>query len=187
LNHKLVVAQISNAVSALRSGGVIAYPTEYCFGLGCDPRDTDALGRLLKIKQRKKDQGVILIAADITQVAQYAEMRGLERFDQIENSWPGPNTWVLPAKESVSTWVRGKHSSIAMRVSSHACCLALCDEFGHPIVSTSANRHGQDALLTAADVIKEFGPELDFVVNAPVGDAAAASTIRDAISGEQLR
>ena len=180
-------AQIKSAVTALQAGGIIAYPTEYCFGLGCDPRNSVALERLLKIKHRQKEQGVILIAANIAQVAEYARLDELERLDQIQASWPGPNTWILPAKEWVSTWVRGKHQSIAMRVSDHPICLSLCNSYGHPVVSTSANRHGHDALLDYDSVNKEFVDELDFIIDAPVGQALSASTIRDAVTGKQFR
>ena len=178
---------IKHAVAALRSGGVIAYPTEYCFGLGCDPRNEAAVARLLTIKQRKREQGVILIAASLEQISCYAELDDVARLKQITESWPGPNTWVMPVKESVSKWLRGEHSSIAMRISDHPVCTSLCFEFDHPIVSTSANRHGQDALLNAADVGKEFSAELDYIVDEPVGDASRASIIRDAITGEQFR
>lgn len=179
--------QIENAVSVLRAGGVIAYPTEYCFGFGCDPGNAEALSRLLKIKQRKREQGVILVASTLDQVSEYANLDGLEHLARIIDSWPGPNTWLLPATELVSTWVRGEHSSVAMRISAHPICLSLCTEFAHPIVSTSANRHGQDALLSADDVRKEFTDELDYIVDAPVGNATSASIIRNAVTGEQLR
>ena len=179
--------QIENAVIALRAGGVIAYPTEYCFGLGCDPRNVQALSRLLDIKQRKKEQGVILVAANTEQISEYADLSLLPNIDQVTASWPGPNTWVLPVRDSVSDWVRGKHTSIAMRVSAHDVCHSLCREFAHPIVSTSANRHGQQALLSAAEVCEEFNDELDFVVDLAVGDSSSASTIRDAMTGKRLR
>jgi len=179
--------QINDAVRALSAGGVIAYPTEYCFGLGCDPRNEAAISRLLGIKQRQKDQGVILVAADLAQVNAYAELDSLERKTQILASWPGPNTWILPVDKSVSIWLRGKHETLAMRVSSHPVCRRLCEEFSHPIVSTSANRHGQDALLTYERIVNEFGSELDYIVDAKVGGSNSASTIRDAVSGEQLR
>jgi L-threonylcarbamoyladenylate synthase len=142
---------------------------------------------LLDIKQRKPEQVVILIAANREQISSYAELENLERLKQIIDSWPGPNTWVIPAKPSVSNWLKGKHSSIAMRISDHPVCLSLCREFDHPIVSTSANRHGQQALLTAADVNREFADQLDYIVDAPVGGATEASTIRDAVSGQQIR
>ena len=179
--------QLTEAVKVLRAGGVIAYPTEYCFGLGCDPRNQASVERLLQIKQRAATQGVILIAADLTQIEDYAELDALTRLAEIQASWPGPNTWLLPTKANVPTWVRGKHTTIAMRIPGHTLSRALCREFGHAIVSTSANRHGQPALLTTEGVVAELGDELDLVVDAPVGGSASASTIRDAISGQILR
>ena len=166
---------------------MIAYPTEYCFGLGCDPRQTAAVQKLLSIKQRQAQQGVILIAANLQQVRLYAELDGLDRLEQIEASWPGPNTWLLPARAQVSAWIKGKHSSVAMRIPKHDFCLAMCEQFGHPIVSTSANRHGQPALLNDQAVNADFGENIDYIVPALVGGAAHASTITDGITGAVLR
>lgn len=183
---------LSNAVKALQLGGVIAYPTEYCFGLGCDPQNIKAIEKLLKIKQRQKEQGVILIAANIEQVTDYAKLDVIPNFDSIKESWPGPNTWILPAQESVSNWVKGRHSSIAMRISAYDFCQQLCDEFGGAIVSTSANRHGQASKLDAHSVKLEFGDAVDYVCDIPIqfessADTPKASTIRDAMTGEILR
>ena len=180
-------AQISAAVAVLGNGGVIAYPTEHCFGLGCDPRDSAALAKLLRIKQREKSQGVILIAADLDQVALYGDLAQTPNLKDITDSWPGPNTWLFPAGPDVSEWVRGRHSSVAMRVPGLPLARELCREFGHPIVSTSANRHGQPALLTAEQVRADMGEELDYVVDAPVGGADRPSVIRDALTGSVLR
>ena len=182
-----VNSNISNAVDALRKGGVIAYPTEHCFGLGCDPRNHGAIERLLNIKQRKKDQGVILIAETLKQVSDYADLDSVPLIDQVKSSWPGPNTWLLPVNNNVSNWVRGKHETIAMRISSHLVCQQLCNEFAHALVSTSANRHGEDALLNASDVYAEFNDELDYIVDLPVGGASKPSLIRNSLTGEQLR
>ncbi len=179
--------QVLNATRVLHAGGVIAYPTEYCFGLGCDPRNERAVDRLLSIKQRSREQGVILIAADFEQVQYLTDWSTIECQDEIRASWPGPNTWLLPAKPSVAPWVRGKHTSVAMRVPGHAVSVALCKQFGFPIVSTSANRHGSPALLDAQDVQNELGGELDYIFDFPVGGATSASTIRDALSGNYLR
>ncbi len=182
-----VQAQLDQATSVLKNGGIVAYPTEYCFGLGCNPKNIDALKRLLAIKNRKAEQGVILIAADTDQVNQYAMLSGLTREPEIRASWPGPNTWILPAHDDVSFWVKGLHSGIAMRIPEHNFCLALCNQFGHPIVSTSANRHGQASLLSAQQVEQELGDDLDFIVSLNVGGATKASTIRDAMTGKVLR
>lgn len=178
---------IRDAAGVLDAGGVIAYPTEYCFGLGCDPRNEAAVDRLLEVKQRSREQGVILIAADEQQVQLLTNWRGLDRQSEVRASWPGPHTWLLPAKQGVAPWLRGNHTSLAMRVPGHPVCVELCQQFGFPIVSTSANRHGSPALLTAMDVRDELGSELDYVLDLPVGDAQSASTIRDALSGETLR
>lgn len=179
--------KIQSAVSALRAGGVIAYPTEYCFGLGCDPRDTAAIQRLLAIKGRQKEQGVILIAADLDQIPEYAKLDNVTFIEQVKASWPGPVTWLLPAHESVSNWVRGDHGSIAFRIPAHSISHQLCARFEHPIVSTSANRHGKSALLSADAVAADMGVELDYILDAPVGGAPTASIIRDAITGQRLR
>ncbi|RBP48902.1 L-threonylcarbamoyladenylate synthase [Arenicella xantha] len=178
---------IQLAAAIMRDGGVVAYPTEYCFGLGCDPRNQAAVMRLLAIKHRQPEQGVILIAANTQQVECYADLDALISKQQILDSWPGPNTWLLPARSSVPNWVKGRHTSIAMRIPGHDLSLKLCQEFGFPIVSTSANRHGSPALLSADAVLHELGAELDYIIDAPVGGATAASTIRDAISGQILR
>lgn len=179
--------QISEAVSTLQAGGVIAYPTEYCFGFGCDPRNEAAIERLLAIKQRKREQGVIVITANLAQVQSYANIESLECAEQIKRSWPGPNTWLLPVSDSVSTWVRGTHNTLAVRIPDHQVCQELCESFGHAIVSTSANRHGQDALLSYQSVLQEFDRELDYIIDADVGGEQAASTIRHAVTGEQIR
>lgn len=181
---------LSDAVRVLREGGVIAYPTEYCFGLGCDPRNSAAVRRILKIKQRAEAQGLILVAASTAQVEEYAILTGLERQEQIVSSWPGPTTWILPVTARTPSWIHGDHQSVAMRVTAHPLVSALCHQFGGAIVSTSANRHARPSLLQTSDVIAELGEELDFIVDGPLGATTptqSASSIFDAISGEQLR
>jgi L-threonylcarbamoyladenylate synthase len=179
--------ELTRACEALKHGGVIAYPTEYCFGLGCDPRDGDAIHRLLTIKRRNVEQGVILIAGNLEQVELYADLGAVSNVTPVIESWPGPNTWVLPALEHVSSMVRGSHSSIAMRIPQHDFCLNLLHLFGHPIVSTSANRSGRKEHLSASTVRLDIGVECDYIVDLDVGGAKSASTIRDASTGITLR
>jgi len=166
---------------------VIAYPTEYCFGLGCDPSNPEALERLLAIKQRSPEQGLIVIAADQAQVESIADLAGSPMLQEILDSWPGPTTWILPSKASVHGLVTGRHESLAIRICGLPVARDLCSEFGSAIVSTSANRHTQQPLLTAAAVADELGNELDYIVDAKVGEASAPSQIRDGRSGEYLR
>ena len=179
--------KIDLAVAALSTGGVIAYPTEYCFGLGCDPTNQVAVQRLLKIKRRQPEQGVILIASSVAQVEEYVDLQVSPFSSEILNSWPGPNTWVLPARNNVSSWVKGTHAGVAVRVTHNPICKALCNQYGGAIVSTSANRHGQSALLNAKSVIDEMGSELSYVIDELVGGAQSPSSIRDGLTGQQLR
>src|SRR6218665_315978 len=90
---------INEAAIRLKSGGVIAYPTEAVWGLGCDPFDETAVMRLLAIKQRPVDKGLILIAADLAQLQPLLDLPAMPetRLAEVLASWPGPHTWVLPA------------------------------------------------------------------------------------------
>ena len=158
------MADLQKAVDVLKQGGVIAYPTEYCFGLGCDPLNVAAIKRILAIKRRQQQQGLILIAAEVSQLSPYADVSNAQYYQQIIDSWPGPFTWLLTAKPSVSKWVRGAHRSVAVRVTNHAQSRALCQQFGHVIISTSANRHGEAELMTVEHIEQVLGDEVDYIV-----------------------
>ncbi len=175
------------AVVALRLGGVIAYPTEAVWGLGCDPMNEAAVARLFALKQRPDRLGVVLIGASPEHVLAYAEPLPEDAMQRVEATWPGPNTWVFPRRASVPAWLHGEHAGIALRVTGHAPAVALCRAFGAAIVSTSANRHGQPAARTGAEVRSVFGDELDAIFDDVLGGLDRPTTIRDAISGETLR
>ena len=132
---------LSNALSALRNQGVIAYPTESVFGLGCDPDCDATIQKILDLKQRPAHKGLILIAANIAQLKNYADFSSLTatQLHTIEKNWPGPFTWVVPAQKNLSKLISGDFDSVAVRVSAHPIVQKLCREFGKPIISTSAN------------------------------------------------
>jgi len=180
---------IEAAVAALRCGGVIAYPTEAVYGLGCDPLDQAAVGRLFLLKQRPPTQGVLLIAASFAQVEKYidAERLPASAFARAQASWPGPHTWVFPRAASVPAWLAGDHAGIALRVTAHPLAAELCRAFGGALVSTSANRHGTAPGLSAATVRAEFGSELAYILDGEVGGLDRPTPIRDVVSGEMLR
>ncbi|HEX7915398.1 L-threonylcarbamoyladenylate synthase, partial [Rudaea sp.] len=138
-------SSLDTAVAALRAGGVIAYPTEAVFGLGCDPHDEAAVARVFELKQRPPAQGVLLIAADFAQVEKYIDLERLptEALARARASWPGPYTWVFPRSEATPEWLARGHAGIALRVTAHPLAAALCRAFGGALVSTSANRHGE--------------------------------------------
>ncbi|MCG6658562.1 tRNA threonylcarbamoyladenosine biosynthesis protein RimN [Halomonas campisalis] len=180
-------ASFAHAVAALRAGGVIAYPTEAVWGLGCDPDNDEAVAHLLRLKQRDPAKGLILIAGSITQFGPWLEGLPLELHAPLAASWPGPNTWLVPDNGRTHALVRGAHDSVALRVSDHPGVIALCEAFGGPIVSTSANRAGEPPALSAEAVRAAFGDELDAVVEGELGGLERPSTIRDLISGRVLR
>ncbi|QIL19310.1 Sua5/YciO/YrdC/YwlC family protein [Thermomonas sp. HDW16] len=179
----------AEAVAALRAGGVIAYPTEAVWGLGCDPRDEAATLRLLTLKIREVDKGLILIAADEAQLTPFIDMAALDQAQRetVRASWPGPHTWIVPASPAAPRWVTGAHVGIAVRVSAHPAVIELCNAFGGALVSTSANRAGEPA----AHAIDQLDPDIiegvDGVLAGETGGLVRPTDIRDARSGAALR
>ncbi|RCV87147.1 L-threonylcarbamoyladenylate synthase [Billgrantia montanilacus] len=181
------VTSLSNAVAALRAGGVIAYPTEGVWGLGCDPDNDMAVAQLLRLKQRDPAKGLILVAASIKQFTPWLEGLPLELHAPLVSTWPGPHTWLVPDNGRTHALVRGAHDCVALRVSDHPGVVALCEAFGGPLVSTSANRAGEPSALSADEVREAFGDELDAIVEGELGGLDRPSTIRDLVSGRVLR
>ena len=189
MSKRYALAELDDAANALRGGGVVAYPTEAVFGLGCDPHNRAAFERIFELKQRPATQGVLLIAADFTQIARYVDMAKVPDgvLAHVQASWPGPFTWVFPRSTDVPDWVAGGHVGIALRVTAHGPAAALCQAFGGALVSTSANPHGQPGARDLATVAAYFGDALDGVVDAPLGGATQPTTIRDALTGAIIR
>ena len=181
-----LVRAIERAAEVLRAGGVIAYPTEAVYGLGCDPGNEAAVQRILELKGRARAQGVILIAADFEQIEPFiaADAATTER---LRASWPGPVTWVVAARPGVPEWIRGAHAGVAVRVTAHAPSAALCRAFGGALVSTSANRSGEAPARSAAEAAAAFEGGLDFILDGPLGGRERPSEIRDAATGRVLR
>lgn len=182
-----MVSQIDRAVAALRSGGVIAYPTEAVWGLGCDPLNQDAVAKLFGLKQRPLGQGVLLIGSGYEQFSEFVGPCPETALARAMATWPGPNTWVFPRNDRVPAWIVGEHAGIALRVTDHPVARQLCSAFGSALISTSANRHGHAAARNADEVRAMFGNELGQIVEGELGGLERPTPIRDAISGELLR
>ena len=193
INNRYIIVNnstaINNAVTALYNQQVIAYPTEAVFGLGCDPMNEVAVQHLLTIKQRPVEKGLILIAANFTQLNDYVDLMALStvQIENVKQTWPGPATWVMPAKAQVPKWLTGQFDSIAVRVSAHPTVQALCLAFGGPITSTSANLTGLPPCVTAAEVDIQLGSLLGAIMDEPVGELAQPTTITDALTGQIYR
>ena len=187
--QRFTLAELDAAAGLLHDGGVLAYPTEAVYGLGCDPHDHRAFENLFALKQRPPSQGVLLIAADFAQVERYIELADVpdEVLLQVRTSWPGPHTWIFPRSPAVPAWVAGSHAGIALRVTAHEPAAALCRTFGGALVSTSANPHGQPPAREAQTVADYFGDALDGLLEAPLGGQTRPTVIRDALSGAIIR
>ena len=178
---------MKEAVRCLKEGGIIAYPTEAVYGLGCDPLNEKAVRRLLALKERNWEKGLILIAADFAQLEPFLEPLSSILRKRVFAKWPGPVTWLLTAKSTVPYWLRGQSSKLAVRVTAHAKVCELCHEWGGALVSTSANLSGQAAATTAFDVEHIFAEKIDYIVSGAVGKRERPSEIRDALSNTVLR
>lgn len=179
----------TRTLAALRAGGVVGYPTEAVWGLGCDPFNETAVRRLLALKQRPADKGLILVAADAAQLNGLVEWSALSTAQRtaVLSSWPGPNTWVVPATSRVPGWIRGSHDNVAVRVSAHPQVAALCRAFGGPIVSTSANPTGSPPPRTLDALDPALHSALDAVLVGHTGPLERPTAIRDARTGKLLR
>lgn len=179
--------QIHQAKRSLLRGGVIVYPTETVWGLGCDPFSESAVRRLLDIKQRPVEKGLILIAAHLEQLLPYIVAPSAAQLETAAATWPGPVTWVFDASDAVPAWVRGKHPTVAVRVTSHPVAQALCADYGKPLVSTSANVSGHSPSQNSLLVRRWFTGKADLFVPGEAGPYTRPSEIRDARTGAILR
>jgi len=179
------LVDIAAAFETIRSGGVVACPTEAVYGLSCDPWNEAAVRSLLAMKERDAAQGLILVAGGAYQFTSL--LRGLPRDRQeiLAASWPGPVTWLVPANEHVPPWIRGRHDKVALRVTDHPAMAELCRVAGKPLVSSSANRSG-DAPARTPETVEEYFPGIP-VLEGPLGGRERPSEIRDLLTGEILR
>ena len=176
---------IRHAARVLHAGGVIAYPTEGVFGLGCLADDYAAVSDILAIKARDQSKGLILIISDIEQIEDWIDLpsTGLN----LEPPGDKPVTWIIPASDDVPTWISGDHDSIAVRLTTHPTAKALCDEADSAIVSTSANITGHPPAHHSLVLRRQFGTLVDYIVPGECGPAVGPSEIRDYLSGEIVR
>lgn len=180
---------LPDAIAALHRGGVIAYPTEAVWGLGCDPFDEAAVRRLLALKQREVAKGLILISGALDAFEHLLDWDALptDRREAVFATWPGPHTWIVPASSRVPRWITGMHDGVAVRVSAHPLVASLCDAFGAPLVSTSANRAGDPPPRQLREIDPSLLDALDGWIEGDTGALSAPTEIRDARSGAVLR
>ncbi len=174
---------LQRAARVIRQGGIVAYATEYCYGLGCDPLNHNAVVRLLRIKHRPAAKGLILIAAGTGQLDPF--VRAIP--SKVLKHWPGPFTWLLDPSSKTPAWIMGNHRRIAVRVTAHPQAAALCRTAKTALVSTSANRAHERPARSYREVLRRLGGDVDYVLPGAVGNAPMPTPIRDACTGELVR
>lgn len=173
----------------LKSGGVIAYPTESVFGLGCDPTNYQAVKRVLRIKGRPQHKGLILVADCFSRLQAFVAPLNTSQMQTMQQSWGNPqkpHTWIVPAAKRCPKWLTGRHQSIAIRVSSHPYTAKICKDTGMALVSTSANQIGLQAAKTDKQCQQKFGRQIH-ILHGKTAGAKKPSTIQDLMTGKILR
>ena len=184
---ELELLTIRQGAQCLLDGGVIAYPTEAVYGLGCDPDNREAVFRILELKSRPASAGLILIADRLERFAPYIKPVEPSARALALSTWPGPVTWLFPRSAAVPDWLAGVHDTIALRITAHPGCRALCEAFGGPIVSTSANPSKEEPARSAQQAHDYFEDRLCGIVEGPLGDSDQPSEIRDLATGAVIR
>lgn len=185
MRHTLLTA--NQAAARMREGQVVAYPTEAVFGLGCDPLNEQAVRLILTLKHRPESLGLILIAASFEQFHSWVDEVGADRLQTARDTWPGPVTWLFPRAPGVPDFIAGAHETLAIRVTAHPICREVCEAFGGPIVSTSANPHSAPPARSAGEVEAYFGNFIAGIVAGALGGRSACSEIRDVQTGAIVR
>lgn len=176
---------IKRAADILFAGGVIAYPTEGVFGLGCLADEPGAIARILQIKQRDLSKGLILIAADTVQLDCWVAPADLVRLPPIDRM--RAVTWVVRPGPKATSLLRGKNSGIAVRITGHPIAAAICEAVESPITSTSANIAGRPVARNQAILRRNFRGLVDYIVPGDRGCAVGPSEIRVLEDGRLIR
>ena len=173
-------------VKDVKNGAVFAYPTEAVFGLGCDAKNKNSIIKILDIKQRDISKGLIVISDNLEKVRNFIDDSYYKTFVE-QNSDAKPTTWLCPASDLVLPEVTGKSNKIAIRITSHKISCDICKLLDLPIISTSANKSGDDPFVESCEFDNYFHNHIDYIVDGKVGDSKKPSRILDLITKEVLR
>lgn len=179
---------LRQATRILHAGGVIAYPTETVYGLGCDPLDEPAVQRILQLKKRPEKKGLILIGATLDQLLPFIDDDCADLLAEKIRQSERPTTWVCPKHTETPKWLSGQFDSIAVRLTNNPTAKTLCESFGGAIVSTSANPAGLVPANNALMLRRYFQDKLDyFLIGDSMSDRQQPSRIVELVSEKVLR
>ena len=169
--------QIQQAAKTIQNGGVISYPTESVFGLGCDPLNESAVNKILRLKNRAVEKGLIIVAGDLIQLKPYIEI-SIEEEQKILNE-KSDTTWLVKKSPLTPNWVSGKHDKVAIRVSKHPLIIKLCQSIKQPLISTSANPAGSAPATSSQQSNHYFSKNVDLYVDYQSERSGQPTQIKD--------
>ena len=172
---------IRRAAEILRSGGIIAYPTDTYYGIGCDILNKKAIARVYKLKRRSKHKPFSFICSDLKNISEYAQVTNYA-YKTMKRLLPGPYTFILEGSRLVPKIMLTKRKTAGIRVPDHAICLAIVQELGNPILSTSATDPDGVILESLIEIEERLGHALDLVIHGgpvPSNPSSVVSLIDD--------
>ena len=177
---------LKQAAATCNEGGVIAYPTESVFGLGCDPLNRQAVYKILQLKNRSVDMGLILIASNIEQLIPFIDITPSQK-KQLTEATTDSITWLVNTSNHTPEWITGKHNKVAIRISTHSVSKQLCEFTNYPLVSTSANPSGHKPAKNNLQVFSYFGNSIDYLLPGKTGGLKNPTEIRDIETNKTIR
>ena len=174
--------KIQRAIQILGGGGIIAYPTDTVYGLGCDIGNKQAIERLYQLKGMPKDHPLAFICPDLSDIARYAVVENTV-YRVLKRFLPGPYCFILLATREVPKMLLNKQKTVGIRVPNHPITLALVRELGRPLISTTASRPGQEPLVDPWEIEQEFAG-LDLVIDSGDAGGSVPTTVVDLSQGD---
>lgn len=180
--------QVQFAANVIGSGGVIAHPTEAVWGLACHPGNESAVHNILKIKKRPIDKGLILVAGDAQYFSFLLNDLSEDLYERFIEPVSRPTTWLVPdPNDRVPSYIKGKFSSVALRVSQHPIVKELSRRVGSPLISTSANPAGKAPAMNLREARDYFRGQVDYLLPGHLGGYDSPSEIKDLVTGQVIR
>lgn len=174
---------IDRAVESLKQGGVVVYPTDTVYGLGCDITQRQAIDRVIRIKGRDPQKPMSFVCADLTHISRYANVTDFA-YKILKRYLPGPYTFVLPASRETPKILQSRQRTVGIRIPAHPVPLALVAQLGEPLLSTSANRSSQETVSDPQDLEQRFAHDVDFILECgplPVLPSSVISLVDDRV------
>lgn len=170
------VKRLERIVEILKEGGIMVYPTDTIYGLGCDIFNKKAIEKIYQLKGRDRKKPLSIICADIKEVAKYAIIQDYA-YRLMKKYLPGPYTFILKAKNAMPKTFLSKNRTVGIRIPDNKICLAMAQKLGNPIITTSLNVSGEAVLTNPSELSKEMQNKIDIIIDSGPLPKEASSII----------